>query len=459
MKDNKREYFKEIFIKYITSQTKENLIKLIKLNVDKMSTDDLIELIDETQIPYIPFFVKNRNEIIDVFLDLDTIFIKGYCKEDDWYDFQYSYSLDTKTRDLLDNIIKLIVYLYEHSEEENAFELVNKLYELTFECTYATDYNDDYETESYSIDHIFDKLKTCNSEEQIKSIYVHSLVKTKNIPMLHSFLKHNYSVKDKIDEIYFIDKTVLFDLAMYSIENANLIDNYTGDSCYIFDLINDFDLYQKAVIFQFIKFPKIITEFLNKYLHNDLYKQRTIDTVTEVFLSLSTLDANYFHYDHLLEILEKIGNSELIIKFYELYKGQIPFIILNNLPDDLFFKYLREEDKNKYLDSELNNFMNYNDFNCIIRGLFFNTSNKYQIIETGIKKCLKRTSYNKRLILNRVIEYAVKIGENYTSKSYYSYFDVISIINEDIRGAVNLFKIVKDNYPNRPKLQKIFSQK
>lgn len=464
----RKEYLIQQYLKYLNSLTKEDVISSFKPVIEQLSKEALEKLIEMNNADIIPYHVAIKNELVEQLMAMNIVEVDAYISDDDWGDSIYNEELDDSLVEFFTNVIRLISYCYKNEQKPLAFQLVKKLYSIDFVCAYndeESDYSEEKNDEevryikNYYIDHFDSELGFIIKHEKIEDIYVEAAIITKDIKTLIDLLLNKYNTYDFIDMIRQQDSSLLYFMGERIIEE-NLDCRGTRDIFYLFDVINDYCLYLKAVEVFFKKAPKVLTRFINAFYdeQNDNHNTEIENIVSKKIMTIDKDDELFHQYIYepvIMDILYMFPKEEYILKYYSLFEGDKAFIVFNSLKDELFFRHIRKNDKKwLYITSDLLD-NGYENNKYILRAIFKKDEDD-AILKQGQINYLKRAKYNKKRILSDLIEYVKKIGRNYNSKSYYRYRDFVNEIEKDINHEVDLIKIVKEAYPTRPKLQEIF---
>ncbi len=456
---NKKEYLLKQYLDYLNSSPKEKIISSIEPLIRQLPEDTLEKLLDLSNANIDPYFIANKKELLDIFFEMGEMEIYGYITYDSWHDSNFEYSLEEYDKKILSNVIELICYLYDHDGELEAYSLADHLYSITFNCTFYDEYDDKYdENETYDINEVFYKLDCRHLKDKLDNIYLKSLIRNRNVELIIKYL-YKHDTHRSIDVIYKENHPLLYDLACYILNTIKSL-RHLNDSTYIFELLDDYNLFKEATYKYFINTPHILSKFVEIFYDGGEGKHddEIAEIVNELLFSIYEW---YYHYESTFVSLLKIfPSSELITRYYILYdEGDEPFIIFNCLEDDIFYKHIKPSDKKRLTIKTLFIEKGYGEVRYIVKAIFGTYNKDDLLISKGSINYLKRAKFNKTSVLSDIVEYVKRIGKDYNSKSYYNYAELVEEIYNDINKEIDLFTAVMGEYPNRPKLREVFLEK
>ena len=456
---NKKEYLLKQYLDYLTNSSKERILSSIKPLIRELPESTLEKLLSLSSVNIDPYFIANKKELVDAFFEMGEIEIEGYVTYDDWYDSNFEYSLEEHDKKVLSNAIELICYLYDNDGVLEAYSLSNHLYSIRFNCTFYDEYGEEEgESETYDINEVFYKLECRNLKDKLNSIYLESLIHNKNVELIISYL-YKHDTDRTLDVIYKENHSLLYVLGQYMVDNLDSL-RQLNDSTYIFELLDDYCLFKDATIKYFINTPHILSKFVESFYDGGEGKhdEEIAELVNELLFSIFEW---YHHYESTFcSLIHKFPTNELITRYYILYEeGDRPFIIFNYLEDDIFYKHIKPSDKKRLSFKTSLIDKDYREMRYIVKAIFGTYDKDDELICNGSVNYLRRAKYNKGSVLNDIVGYVKRIGKEYNSRTYYQYAEFVEEIYNDINREINLFTIVMNEYPNRPKLREIFHEK
>lgn len=174
---DKQEYLSNEYIKYLSGMEKEGIMNAITPLIKRLSSRTLEMIIEMNNAGIEPYYLSNKEELLEQLFQIETIKMYGYVSEGDFNDYDYDRSLDNRDVSFFTNIVLLLVALYDQGKKEEAYKIVRKLYSIDFDCGYCNEYDDYVEHEIYSIEDVYRELACKDAIDRAKGIYKESLAK------------------------------------------------------------------------------------------------------------------------------------------------------------------------------------------------------------------------------------------------------------------------------------------
>ena len=466
----RKEYLVSQYIKHLSSISKEEVISSFIPIIEQLSVESLEKLIAVSNANIIPYHIANKNALIERLMAMETIEVDAYIEYDDWGDSTYEEELDNELVEFFINTIRLILYCYHNEQKELAFQLVKKLFSIVFVCEYydeEIDYNNEDDEErnryikNYRIDYFDSKLGFVIKDEKIDEMYIEAVIHAKDITELNNLLLTRYDTYDFVDMIRRLDSSLLYPLGERTIkEHADT--RFSRDIFYLFDVINDYNLYRKAVDCFFESDPRILTRFVDNFYDEQINSHNTEieDIVYQKIMAIDKDDELFREHVYepvVMDLLNIFPKEYFILKYHYLFSGDKAFIVLNALDDNIFYEHIRNDEKKWLLIASDLFIDDYDNVKYIVRALFKNDSENV-VLEQGNKNYLKRVRFSEKKLISDLIKYVVDKGKDHTSKTYYRYYEFVNEIMRDTNNTIDLRTIVKEAYPGRSKLQEAFNE-
>ncbi len=174
---DKQEYLSNEYIKYLSGMEKEGIMNAITPLIKRLSSRTLEKIIEMNNAGIEPYYLANKEELLEQFFQIETIEMFGYVGECDFNDYDYERSLNDSDISFFTNIVLLLVALYDQGKKEEAYKIAKKLYSIDFDCLYHDEYSDYVEHETYSIEDVYSELECKDAIDRAKDIYKESLAK------------------------------------------------------------------------------------------------------------------------------------------------------------------------------------------------------------------------------------------------------------------------------------------